>query len=78
MVTPVAGACADARPASRNCRPVIGRRVCPVLGCGGRHGDSPAELEPAFQAAVVSGTPYLLDVRCDRAFSGWVNPQDLR
>ena len=37
---------------------------------------APADLEPAFQAALVAGAPYLLDVRCDRAFSTPVTPYD--
>ena len=28
---------------------------------------TPAELGPAFQAALEAGTPYLVDVRCDRS-----------
>jgi acetolactate synthase-1/2/3 large subunit len=35
---------------------------------------APAELEPAFQAALAAGVPYLLDVRCDRAFTTPVTP----
>jgi len=35
---------------------------------------APADLEPAFQAALAAGAPYLLDVRCDRAFSTPVTP----
>jgi len=35
---------------------------------------APANLEPAFQAALAAGTPYLLDVRCDRAFTTPVTP----
>ncbi|MGO9579815.1 MAG: thiamine pyrophosphate-dependent enzyme, partial [Desulfobaccales bacterium] len=35
---------------------------------------APAELEPAFQAALAAGAPYLLDVRCDRAFTTPVTP----
>jgi acetolactate synthase-1/2/3 large subunit len=30
---------------------------------------APADLEPAFHAALAAGAPYLLDVRCDRAFN---------
>jgi acetolactate synthase-1/2/3 large subunit len=37
---------------------------------------APADLEPAFQAALGAGTPYLLDVRCDRAFTTPVTPYD--
>ena len=37
---------------------------------------APADLEPAFQAALAAGAPYLLDVRCDRAFSTPVTPYD--
>ena len=35
---------------------------------------APADLEPAFQAALAAGAPYLLDVRCDRAFTTPVTP----
>jgi acetolactate synthase-1/2/3 large subunit len=35
---------------------------------------APANLEPAFQAALAAGAPYLLDVRCDRAFTTPVTP----
>ncbi|MGD0217677.1 MAG: thiamine pyrophosphate-binding protein [Desulfobaccales bacterium] len=35
---------------------------------------APADLERAFQAALAAGAPYLLDVRCDRAFTTPVTP----
>ncbi len=35
---------------------------------------TPADLEPALQAALAAGAPYLLDVRCDRAFTTPVTP----
>ena len=35
---------------------------------------TPAELAPAFQAALDAGAPYLVDVRCDRAFATPVSP----
>lgn len=35
---------------------------------------APVDLEPAFQAALAAEGPYLLDVRCDRAFTTPVTP----
>lgn len=35
---------------------------------------APADLEAAFQTALAAGSPYLLDVRCDRAFTTPVTP----
>jgi acetolactate synthase I/II/III large subunit len=35
---------------------------------------TPAELAPACQAALDAGSPYLLDVRCDRSFATPVSP----
>jgi acetolactate synthase-1/2/3 large subunit len=34
----------------------------------------PEELGPAFKAALQAGVPYLVDVRCDRAYATPVNP----
>lgn len=35
---------------------------------------APVELEPAYQAALAADGPYLLDIRCDRAFTTPVTP----
>jgi acetolactate synthase-1/2/3 large subunit len=44
------------------------------LGLSAATVTTPGDLEPAFQAALAAGSPYLLDVRCDRTFRTPVTP----
>jgi len=44
------------------------------LGLAAATVTAPADLAPAFEKALAAGSPYLLDVRCDRSFTTPVTP----
>lgn len=45
-----------------------------ALGCEAATVTKPAELRPALEAAVAARSPYLLDVRCEKACITPVSP----